>query len=304
VSEPEAVVLVAEDSLIVRALLRAQLRERGYVVIEAADGEQALARARDSRPDVVLLDVDMPRRDGFDVLAEMKSDPLLAGVPVVFITGRTTPEDAVRGLDMGAHDYLRKPFEAAELTARVHAAVRTKRLQDELRSLNGELARLANTDNLTGLANRRYLDEELSRLCARSRRHGGPLSLLLIDGDHFKRVNDEHGHQVGDEALVALAARLTERLRAEDVVGRWGGEEFMVLLPDVERRGAETVAEALRTHVADRPLETRAGPVPLTISIGWAFKGPDDTSEDLLRRADAALYEAKLAGRNLVGAGD
>ena len=299
-TDDEAVVLVAEDSLTVRALLRAQLRQRGYSVVEAADGEQALARARDARPDVVLLDVDMPKRDGFDVLAEMKADPLLAGVPVVFITGRTTAEDAVRGLDLGAHDYLRKPFEAAELTARVHAALRTKRLQDELRDLNGELARLAHTDNLTGLANRRYLDEELTRLTARSNRHGGPLSILLIDGDHFKRVNDAHGHQVGDEALIALAARLAERLRAEDVIGRWGGEEFMVMLPDIERRGAETVAEALRRHVSDRPLETSAGPIPLTISIGWAFKGSEDTADDLLRRADSALYEAKSGGRDRI----
>jgi diguanylate cyclase (GGDEF)-like protein len=287
----------------VRALLRAQLRERGYSVVEAADGEQALARARDTRPDVVLLDVDMPKRDGYDVLTEMKGDPLLAGVPVVFITGRTTAEDAVRGLDLGAHDYLRKPFEAAELTARVHAAVRTKRLQDELRNLNGELARLAHTDNLTGLANRRYLEEELTRLTARSNRHGGPLSLLLIDGDHFKAVNDRHGHQVGDQTLIALAARLTDRLRAEDVVGRWGGEEFLVILPDVELRGAETVAEALRAHVAGAPLETSAGPIPLTISIGWAFKSADDTGDDLLRRADAALYEAKVGGRDRVAFG-
>ena len=303
VPEHEALVLVAEDSLVVRALLRAQLRERGYAVVEAADGEQALARARDSRPDVVLLDVDMPKRDGFDVLSEMKSDPLLAGVPVVFITGRTTAEDAVRGLDMGAHDYLRKPFEAAELTARVHAAVRTKRLQDELRSLNGELAQMANTDNLTGLANRRYLEDELDRLCARSDRHGGPLSVLLLDGDFFKRINDAHGHHVGDQTLVALAARLTERLRAEDVIGRWGGEEFLVVLPDVDRRGAETAAEALRAHVADRPLDTGAGPISLTISLGWAFKAAEDTAEDLLRRADAALYEAKAAGRDKVVAG-
>jgi diguanylate cyclase (GGDEF)-like protein len=185
----------------------------------------------------------------------------------------------------------------------VHAAVRTKRLQDELRSLNGELARLAHTDNLTGLANRRYLDEELARLTARSNRHGGPLSVLVIDGDHFKHVNDRHGHQVGDETLIALAARLTERLRAEDVIGRWGGEEFLVALPDIERRGAETVAEALRAHVAGTPLETSAGPIPLTISIGWAFKAAQDTADDLLRRADMALYEAKAGGRDRVAFG-
>lgn len=298
-----AVVLVAEDSLVVRALLRAQLRERGYTVVEAADGEQALERARESHPDVVLLDVDMPKRSGFDVLAEMKIDPGLAEVPVVFITGRTTADDAVRGLDMGAHDYLRKPFEAAELTARVHAAVRTKRLQDELRALNEDLSRLANTDNLTGLANRRSLDDELVRLSARADRHGGTLSVLLVDVDNFKDVNDLHGHHVGDDALVALAARLTERLRAEDLVGRWGGEEFLVLAPDVGRAGAATLADALRAHVSVRPLPTGAGPIPFTVSVGWAFRQPGETPEDLLRRADNALYAAKGAGRDRV-AGD
>jgi two-component system, cell cycle response regulator len=298
VSEREAVVLVAEDSLVVRALLRAQLKERGYTVVEAADGEQALARAREARPDVILLDVDMPKRNGFDVLAALKADADLADVPVVFITGRTTAEDAVRGLDMGAHDYLRKPFEAAELTARVHAAMRTKRLQDELRALNDELARLANTDTLTGLANRRYLDEELGRLVSRAQRHGGPLAVILVDADHFKQVNDTHGHGVGDQVLIALAGRLAERLRAEDVLGRWGGEEFLVLVPDVDRRGAETLAEALRQHVAERPLETATAQVPLTLSIGWAFREESDDAEDLLRRADSALDTAKQAGRD------
>jgi diguanylate cyclase (GGDEF)-like protein len=296
-------VLVAEDSVPVRALLCAQLHERGYDVIEAADGEQALSRARDAHPDIVLLDIDMPRRDGYEVLAELKADPDLAALPVVFITGRTDAEDAVRGLDMGAHDYLRKPFEAEELGARVQAAMRTKRLQDDLRTLSGELARIANTDNLTGLANRRYLDEELSRLIARSERHGLPLSVLILDADRFKDVNDRHGHQAGDEALVALAARLSERLRAEDIVGRWGGEEFMVLAPDVDHGGAGTLAEALRARVAGRPIETSSGPLPVTVSVGWAFRRPGESAADLLERADVGLYAAKRGGRNGVAEG-
>jgi diguanylate cyclase (GGDEF)-like protein len=296
-------VLVAEDSPAVRALLCAQLHEGGYDVIEAADGKQALFQARKRRPDVVLLDIDMPERDGYEVLAEIRADPLLADLPVVFVTGRTTAADAVRGLDLGAHDYLRKPFEAAELTARVHAALRTKRLQDELRTINGELAQLANTDNLTGLANRRYLDEELARLTSRCERHALPLSVLILDVDQFKDVNDQHGHQIGDEALVGLAARLSERLRAEDVVGRWGGEEFLVLAPDVDRAGAATLAEALRAHVAGRPVETTAGPLVLTASVGWAFRRPGDDAAGLLQRADGALYVAKRGGRDRVAEG-
>src|SRR3954447_18412754 len=169
------VILVAEDSLVVRALLRAQLRERGYAVVEAADGEQALSRVRESPPDVILLDVEMPRMDGFQVLAELKADPGLGLIPVIFVSGRTTADDAVRGLGLGAHDYLRKPFEAAELAARVHAAVRTKTLTDELRAVNLELTRQATTDALTGLPNRRHLDDQLEALVSRSARHGRPL---------------------------------------------------------------------------------------------------------------------------------
>lgn len=298
-----AVVLVAEDSMVVRALLRAQLREHGYEVVEAADGEQALARAREAHPDVMLLDVDMPRGNGFDVLSALKDDPELAEVPVVFITGRTTAEDAVRGLSLGAHDYLRKPFEAAELAARVHAAVRTKRLQDELRSLNHDLTRLAGTDNLTGLPNRRHLDEELGRLVARSERHGLPLAVLLLDVDHFKRINDQHGHQVGDEVLVAVAGRFASCLRREDVAGRWGGEEFMVLAPDIDRDGAAALADALRERIALHPVLTAAGPVAFTVSVGWTFRTAGDSAGELVRRADGAMYAAKHDGRDGVAAG-
>jgi diguanylate cyclase (GGDEF)-like protein len=297
VSEP--VVLVAEDSLVVRALLRAQLRDRGYVVVEAADGEQALARAREAEPDVILLDVEMPRLDGFGVLSVLKRDPRLSDVPVVFITGRTTTEDAIRGLEQGAHDYLRKPFEAAELAARVHAALRTKRLQDDLRDANSELARQATTDAMTGLPNRRLLDAELERTCSRAARHGHPVALLLVDLDHFKRVNDDLGHQAGDEALTRVGERLAARLRAEDVIGRWGGEEFMVLAPDIGAAGAQALAEALQRAVSGEPVRAGGRDVSLTASIGWAtWSG--DRPDALLRRADAALYEAKADGRDCI----
>ena len=287
--------LVAEDSMGMRALLRAQLREHGYEVVEAADGEHALSRARETRPDVILLDVEMPRLDGFATLHELKSDPDLQDVPVIFITGRTTAEEAVRGLQMGAQDYLRKPFEAAELAARVHAALRTKQLQDELRQLNSELSRQATTDAMTGLPNRRLLDDELSRRCAHCKRHGHALALLLVDADHFKRVNDELGHKAGDDVLLALTERLAGRLRADDMLGRWGGEEFMVIAPNIDASGAPVLAEALRAAVESEPLAAAA----VTISVGWAV-WDGDSPDTLVKRADRALYQAKDAGRNCV----
>jgi len=299
----EQLVLVAEDSVVVRSLLRTQLQERGYTVVEAGDGEEALVRARESLPDVVLLDVEMPRLDGFAVLAELKRDPRLSDVPVVFLTGRTSAEDAVRGLELGAHDYLRKPFEPAELTARVHAAARAKLLQDQLREANRELTRQALTDGLTGLPNRRFLGEELERLCSRSARHHRPLAVLMVDADALKAVNDRHGHPAGDRVLTLLGQRLAGRLRREDVVGRWSGEEFLLLAPDIEEDGARRLAEAVREVVAAAPFALPDGTqVALTVSVGvasWAGGG----GAELLRRAGSAMQRAVQAGGDRVVTG-
>ena len=231
-------VLVAEDSRVVRSILRRQLEPHGFRVVEAGDGEQAVAMCRRERPDVVLLDVEMPRMDGYGVLASIKDEPGMAGVPIVFITARATTEDVVEGLGLGAHDYLRKPFEPSELLARVHAALRTKQLQDELRLRNTELDVMSRTDSLTGLHNRRHLEERLEELASLLRRHGGELAVLLVDVDRFKRINDEHGHATGDAVLRTLAHRLRDGIRAEDVPGRWGGEEFLVLLPSTGPQGS------------------------------------------------------------------
>ena len=198
---PPAVV-VAEDSLVIRAVLVEQLRSRGYRVIEAGDGEEALAVCRREQPDVVLLDVEMPHLDGHGVLARIKADPRLADIPVVFVTSRVTTEDVVDGLRLGAHDYLRKPFEPSELLAWVHAAVRIKALQDELRLRNAELELASRTDALTGLRNRRHLEEQLQRLAAtgwwparhRSPRPGREPSHLTAK----MRQDTDDGKQPGD----------------------------------------------------------------------------------------------------------
>jgi two-component system, cell cycle response regulator len=218
VAEPdrEPVVVVAEDSAVVRAVLSDHLTERGFRVVEAQDGLAALAACREAHPDVVLLDVEMPELDGHQVLAALQAD-----VPVVFLTGRDTTEDLVEGLRLGAHDYLRKPFEEAELIARVSAALRVKRLTDELRERNEQLDRVARVDELTGLANRRHLQEHLAGVAAGAARHGRPYAVLVLDIDHFKVVNDRHGHHVGDQALRAMAGCLLSTVRAAD--SRGGG---------------------------------------------------------------------------------
>lgn len=292
-------VLIVDDSPVVRALLRAQLAEHAYDVVEAADGEQALVMALQAAPAIVLLDVEMPGLDGYGVLEAMRADPLLSTIPVVFLTGRASSEDVAEGLRRGAHDYLRKPFEPAELLARVSAAVRTKRLQDELRERNRQLEHLSSTDMLTGLYNRRHLDTQLERLISRSLRHVLPLTVILLDIDRFKAVNDTYGHDAGDAVLVEVGHRLAGRLRSEDVLGRWGGEEFLIVLPDIDSTGALTLADDLRREVADGPVLTPAGPVAVTASFGVAAW--DGESRDrLVARADTALYEAKHSGRNTV----
>jgi diguanylate cyclase (GGDEF)-like protein len=267
--------------------------------VEALDGEDALRVCRAERPDVVLLDVEMPKLDGHGVLAAMQDDEVLADIPVVFCTGRTTTEDVVEGLRIGAHDYLRKPFEVPELVARVSAAVRVKVLQDELRERNAALDAMSRMDELTGLPNRRHLKEHLVAEVSASLRHGVALSVLMIDVDRFKSVNDTFGHEAGDEVLRSIAARLVSACRAEDIAGRWGGEEFLVVAPHTDPAASAQLAERIRAVVSDGNITIEGGAsLVVTVSIG-TVSGSEDLPT-LLRRADAALYAAKDAGRNVV----
>jgi two-component system, cell cycle response regulator len=294
------VVLLVEDSTAIRALVRKMLAAGGHTVVEAAGGAAALAACRQQQPDVVLLDVEMPEMSGWDVLAAMKADPDLRDVPVVFLTGRSDTTDIVDGLRLGAHDYLRKPCEPTELLARVQAAARVKRLQDELRQRNQELDLISRTDALTGLHNRRHVEEYLARLVSLARRNAEPIAVLIIDIDHFKSVNDGHGHDAGDAVLREVADRMVRSVRLEDMVGRWGGEEFLVVLPNTGADGAGELAERLRRVVADEPCQLGdGGSIQVTISVGCAASLMDDAGT-LVRSADVAMYRAKESGRNRV----
>jgi two-component system cell cycle response regulator len=292
-------VLVTDDSIVVRTVVRSHLEEKGYSVVEAADGASAVDLCSSSPPDVVLLDIEMPGLDGYQVLARLKGSADTRDIPVVFLTSRSGMEDVVAGLEAGAHDYLRKPFEPPELVARVAAALQVKQLQDQLRERNAELDRMSRTDTLTGLANRRHLDEELVRQFSVARRTGRPVVVLLLDIDHFKNVNDTYGHPAGDAVLQEFARRLQQSVRVADVAGRWGGEEFLVILPDSSLPAALKVAERIRVVTAMTPVAVGDASIPVTVSGGCAdalFGTPDE----VVARADEALYAAKLGGRNQI----
>jgi diguanylate cyclase (GGDEF)-like protein len=292
-------VMIADDSLVIRAVVRAGLEAEGYDVMEAEDGTAALAQCQVSPPDVVLLDVVMPGLDGYQVLARLKADADLSAIPVVFLTGRTDMADVVAALRAGAHDYLKKPFEPEELLARVGSAMHVKQLQDQLRDRNAALDQVSRTDALTGLFNRRHLDEELTLRHAEARRHEQPLSLLLLDIDHFKHVNDNHGHPAGDVVLREFARRLRSELRIEDIPGRWGGEEFLVILPHTELTGALEVSERIRAATAAAPMAAGETLIPVTVS-GGCCGGPGESPEALIHNVDTWLYHAKASGRNQI----
>jgi two-component system, cell cycle response regulator len=288
-------ILVVDDSRTIRRILRRDLEAAGYAVDEAPDGEVALAMCRGAAPDLVLLDVDMPRLDGMATLERMQQDPDLRQLPVLFLTARTSGSEVARGLDLGAHDYLKKPCDADELLARVSAALRKRAREQRLASEALKLTALSTTDTLTTLPNRRGLETIIGEM-APDRQVG----VLLVDLDHFKGVNDTHGHLVGDAVLTVVAARFRSDCGDSSTVARWGGEEFVVIVPGGQAEEVASLAERLRSHLGNTPLQVGTPhPLSVTASIGSAT-GPAIRFTELLRAADTALYEAKATGRNRV----
>jgi diguanylate cyclase (GGDEF)-like protein len=294
-----ATVLIVDDSKAIRRILRRALEEAGYLVGEAGNGEECLAACRERRPDLVLLDVDMPVMDGLTTMRELKADPSLESLPVLFLTARTGGLDVAAGLDLGAQDYLRKPCEPAELNARVATALRLKAHELALQEKSHLLESLSATDPLTGLGNRRMLDSRASDLAAEfgSRL---PVGLLMADLDLFKRVNDTLGHPAGDAVLRIAASRLTARLPAGATLVRWGGEEFLAICPGLVGDEVAAAGEELRLAVSQTPFSIGTDrPLEVTISVGCAA-GPLDDIAALTAAADQALYDAKTTGRNRV----
>ncbi|HSU97181.1 MAG TPA: diguanylate cyclase [Gemmatimonadaceae bacterium] len=304
-------ILVVDDHPDNIQLLRARLEARGYIVEEAADGEAALARVYTSPPpDLILLDVMMPKIDGLEVARRIKSDDSLPFIPVIMQTALDSTESMVQGFEAGADDYIAKPVNFRELDARVRSLLRIQTLQSaleqrerELSAANAQLLVLSSTDVLTGVANRRALEERLHDMWEHSQRLHEPLSVVMCDIDHFKRVNDEYGHQVGDVVLQQFAHLLVTEAREIDRVGRYGGEEFVLLLPGTVLDAAVTFAERIRACVEKREFTYDDGQtLHRTMSCGiaaWPHPLVAD-QEALIKAADDALYVAKETGRNRV----
>lgn len=292
-------VLVADDFEDLRSMVRLCLEARGWSVREAADGADALDACREAPPDLILLDVNMPRVDGFAVLAELQADSELRHVPVIMLTSADGSDNLVNGLERGAHDFMGKPFAPLELCARADAALRVKRLQDGLRRRNQELDQASRTDPVTRLGNRFHMRDRLGELGSAASRHGQPLAVLMIDIDRFKDVNDHFGHPAGDAVLHEVARRVKSALRREDIAGRWGGDELIVVLPFTDLPAANAVGERVRMAVRSEFIPTgETIPVRVTVSVGCAAGVADPNV--LVQTADEALYEAKRAGRDRV----
>lgn len=300
-------ILVADDEPVNRALIQRRLEREGYHVLTARNGSEAVEQARASLPDLVILDVMMPEMDGMDACRLLKESEATHDIPVIFLSARDETEMKVSGLGLGADDYISKPFEAEELIARVHVAIRLKRERDQLRtsveeaSMRAELAQeRAMTDALTGILNRYGLQHILAREHAEARRYNRPLSCLVIDLDNFKTINDTYGHAVGDLALQQIAGILREAVRRSDTVFRYGGEEFLVLLPETDLEGAAALAEKIRAAAASRLFGEGRNVFNLTLSAGAGCLCEDESGHDMIARADMALYHAKERGRNRV----
>jgi len=283
-------VLIADDDGVTRAMVTAWLTGSGYEVIAARDGDEALEVARAELPDLLLVDVTMPGLDGYDVCRAVQTASPVPP-PVIFLTAHAQTNARVAGLDAGAVDYIVKPFAQAELIARVRAALRTKAVRD------GFIEK-AVRDGLTGLFNRRELDVQMDAAVKLAQRHGRALSCLMVDIDHFKQINDRHGHGAGDEVLRVAAARIATACRASDVVGRYGGEEFVLVLPETGPQDAVTTGDKLRRVLSERPVESETLSIPVTASVGAAAWEETMTAASLFAAADEALYRAKQLGRN------
>lgn len=301
--DPKGRILVIEPDGYTLQKIAHILEDHGHEALTAPNGATAEAiLAQEKSLDLVVSALYLGDSDGLRLCSQMRSKSQMRRLPVLLVLGQDELGGLVKGFDLGINDYLFRPIDGNELKARVRTQVRRKRYQDGLLDSYQRSLTLALTDTLTGLYNRRYFEAHLEATVSRATGSGKEVSILMLDLDHFKAINDTHGHAVGDEVLKGVARRISHGVREVDLAARIGGEEFVVVMPDSADDVGTRVAERLRAAIASSPIQVpgAAGPISVTISVGVASVVPGESGVSALRRADQALYAAKEAGRNQV----
>ncbi|MCX5872166.1 MAG: diguanylate cyclase [Deltaproteobacteria bacterium] len=296
-------ILLAEDDLITRRLLEAQLKNWGHDLVVCSDGQQAWEELkRETSPKLVVLDWMMPGMDGLTLSREIRKLETKPYTYIILLTAKSRKEDVIEGLEAGADDYITKPFDPQELRVRIRAATRIVQLQEELLAALRASEFQATHDSLTGLWNRYAILGILQKELSRSDREHLSIAVIMADVDHFKKINDTYGHLAGDEVLRQTAGRIVSSLRPYDSVGRYGGEEFLMVMPSCSTTNALNIAERLRSTFEKNPISNAEGTFPVTLSFGLVVvNGKDCQNTDIIiGRADESLYKAKNSGRNRV----
>jgi len=297
-----AKILVVDDSRLISHVAKTILTQQGHEVILAQDGLAGLQAAKSEYPDLILLDLIMPVMDGYQMCQNLKEEDSTKEIPVIMLTSKAEPADKVKGLKLGALDYVTKPFDEGELLTRVNIQLRLKQLYEALQEKNRQLQKLANRDGLTDLYNHRYFHEQLSKDFLRAQRYHESLSCILLDIDYFKKFNDTYGHQTGDIVLRDLGQVIKDSIRDSDFAARYGGEEFAIVLYHTDGPAALQVAERLRQMVEHCDVRDRDNVLHVTISLGIATFPHQQIRyyKQIVECADKALYKAKRNGRNRV----
>lgn len=294
-------ILAVDDNSINRILLEKLLKKEGYKITILSRSEEVIPYLKKITPDLILLDLMMPNMDGLELCESIKLNPNLQEIPIIFITASDEKKDLLKAFDLGAVDYIIKPFHNPELLARIKNHLELKFTRDELKKALIELEKLAKTDELTGISNRRHFTALAQREFNLAKRQKRVFSLLILDIDYFKTINDTYGHPIGDKVIQFVAQKCVNCIRQEDLCARWGGEEFIVFLSETTLEGAIMVADRIRMNIKNGSIEIEDHKINVTVSIGISVYNPDDANvNQTISRGDMALYRAKNNGRNRV----
>jgi len=293
-------ILIADDDSVSRRILEKRITEWGYKTIIATDGEKAWAILNKNKVRIAILDWMMPQISGTELCKRVREKQSDTYTYIILVTARGQQEDIIEGLSAGADDYMKKPFDILELKARLQTGKRIISLETQLLQIQLQLRELATKDSLTGLWNRAEILKKLTEEFERARRENITVSTIMLDVDNFKHINDSHGHQVGDIVLTKVAKRLSRNVRIYDTIGRYGGDEILLVLPDTTMENLINITHRLLTSVSKNPVNIQKKRLPITVSIGSASSEtyPNITPTALIKKSDEALYEAKRKGRN------